>query len=345
MPERTMEPISCPNPDCRVAETGKCVEGFEIGLCPHQRTAATTAKTLMIEVSDNENIADKSQSDIPVAGGNILNIDEASDILCSGPSRVVTLIGPLASGKTTLSLSLYEAFQHAPFGRWSFAGSLTLPAFEKCCHLSRIECGMTSPETRRTSLSDGLGFLHLAMHSNETGRIELLISDRSGETYTMAADHREECENLYEVSRADLVLFLVDGKKLAGDERHGVKHDITIMATALFEEGVLSKRQQVGIVLTKYDLVLSSGVQVQAEKDFDNLVANFRRKFEPKLAEIKSFKIAARHENGQLEQRFGILDILEESLRPQYPIDYEFSSVSISDRAFLRLQVAEGGEK
>jgi hypothetical protein len=343
MSEKEIGSITCPNPDCRVAETGKCVEGFEIGLCPHQKAADVKAKTPNIEVSDDANIAQKSQTDIPVIRGIILNIDEATDVLCSGPSRVVTLIGPKESGKTTLSLSLYEAFQHESFGRWSFAGSLTLPAFEERCHLSRVECGMTIPDTLRTSISDGLGFLHLAVHSIETGRIELLISDQSGETYTMAADHKEDCDNLYEVSRADLVLCLVDGKKLAGDERHGVKHDTTILATALFEGGALSKSQCVGIVLTKYDLVLSSGVTEQAEKDFDDLAANFRRKFGSKIAKIKSFKVAARSENDQLEQRYGILDILEECLRPQYPVDYVFKPVSDPDRAFLRLQIVEGG--
>lgn len=342
MSENEVGPITCPNPDCRVAETGKCVEGFEISLCPHQRAADVTAKTPNIEVYDDANIASKSQPDIPVTRGIILNIDEATDVLCSGPSRVVALIGPTESGKTTLSLSLYEAFQHRPFGRWSFAGSLTLPAFEERCHRSLVECGMTSSDTFRTLISDGLGFLHLAVHSIETGRVELLISDRSGETYTMAADHKEDCDNLYEISRADLVLFLVDGKKLASDERHGVKHDITILATALFEGGALDIRRCVGIVLTKYDLVLSSGVTEQAEKDFDDLVENFRRKFGSKIAKIKSFKIAARSENDKLEQRYGILDIFEECLRPQYPVDYVCASVSDPDRAFLRLQIVEG---
>jgi hypothetical protein len=343
MTENEIGSITCPNPDCRVAITGKCVEGFEIGLCPHQKAVNEREKTSNDNVSDEKNVDPKSKTDTPVPGGNILNIDEATDILCSGPSRVVSLIGPKESGKTTLSLSIYEAFQHAPFGRWSFAGSLTLPAFEERCHLSRAKCGMTIPDTHRTSISDGLGFLHLAIHSIKTGRIELLISDRSGETYTMAADHKEDCDTLYEISRADLVLFLVDGKKLASDERHGVKHDTIMLATALFEGGTLNKRQHIGIVLTKYDLVLSSGVTERASKDFNGLLANFRSKFGSKIAKIESFKIAARSENANLEQRYGILNLLEECSRPPHPVPHTIIPFSDPGRTFLRLRIAEGG--
>ncbi len=36
-----MEGVKCSNPDCRVSETGKCVEGFSLGECPHQKKTIT----------------------------------------------------------------------------------------------------------------------------------------------------------------------------------------------------------------------------------------------------------------------------------------------------------------
>jgi hypothetical protein len=337
--------LTCPNPDCRIAETGKCVEGFTVGECPHQKAATTPPEKPDLEANSIEPVIEMGASDVLVASGDILTIDEATDVLCSGPTRVLAVIGPLDAGKTTFGVELYAAFQDGPFDRWSFGGSLTLTAFEKRGHLARAACGKTSPDTPRTSMKDGLGFLHLAVHSDETGRVNLLISDRSGEYYTAVADNQEDCENLHEIPRADLVLFLVDGEKLASDERHGVKSDIAMMVETLVEGGLLGGAHRVGIVLTKYDLVLSSGVTGQAEMDFDTLVANLQTRFGSTLAEINAFRIAARPKNDTVEPRFGVLTILEECMRSRRCIDFVPSTKAQLDRWFFRLPVAHGGVK
>lgn len=335
-----MEEHVCPNPDCRVSETGKCVEGFSVGECPHQKKAVTNDSPL-----DDGNIDTQQKQPaeiiIPersVASGEILNIDEATDILRSGPTRVMAVIGPYKSGKTTLGISLYDAFQHSPFGRWSFSGSMTLPAFEKRCHLARCECGNSTPDTSRTSLSDGLGFLHLAVHCSDSGRTDLLISDRSGEFYTAIADNEENCNSLCEVSRADHVLFLVDGEKLASDERHGVISDVRMMIATLMQEKVLGENHRVGIVLTKYDIVLSSQFKERVEKDFEDFVKKLEKTYGTSLAGIKPFKIAARSESDVVESYHGVLEILEETLQNRNIIKYISTPVFNLDRFFLCLQ-------
>ena len=302
-------------------------------------------KNQILKLSPGKQLSKWGRVNIPVASGDILTIDEATAVLRRGPTRVVAVIGPVKSGKTTFELSLYDAFQYRPFGRWSFAGSLTLRAFEERCHPARAGCGMTNPDTTRTSWSEGLGFLHLAIHSEDTGRLDLLISDRSGEFYSAVADSQEDCENLHEVSRADLVLFLVDGEKLASDERHGVKSETAMMVETLLEGGLLGKEHRVGIVLTKYDLVLSSDDPGQAEKDFDTLIGNLQRRFGSLLAEINAFRIAARPVNDMVELRYGVLEVLEECMRPRRRIDFVSSTKAPLDRWFFRLQAANGGAK
>lgn len=338
--EGLMKGLNCPNPDCRVSETGKCVEGFSLGECPHQKNTATNDSPLIIEDIDIH-LQQPPASIVPersIARGEILNIDEATDILRSGPCRVMAVIGPMKSGKTTFGIGLYDAFQNSTFGRWSFSGSMTLPAFERRCHLSRFECGKSTPETTRTSLSDGLGFLHIAVHCSDSGRTDLLISDRSGEFYTDIADNKENCINLHEVLRADHVLFLVDGEKLASDERHGVINDVRMMITTLMEGGILTKTHRVGIVLTKYDLVLASEFKERVEKDFAGLVKKIAENYGADLAEIKPFKISARSENDDVESCHGVLEILEETLQNRNVIKYIPTSTIKLDRSFLCLQ-------
>ncbi len=342
-----MEKLTCPNPDCKVAETGKCVEGFPVGECPHQQKTITSESppdTSNIE-TQQEQSSETSFDEKSIASGEILSIDEATDILRRGSTRVMTVIGPYQSGKTTLGISLYDVFQHGPFDRWSFSGSMTLHAFEKRCHHARSECGKATPDTQRTSLSDGLGFLHLALYCNEFGRVDLLISDRSGEFYTAIADNQEDFNRLHEVSRADHVLFLVDGEKLASDERHGVINDVRMMITTLMEGKMLGANHRVGIVLTKYDLVFSSELKARVEKDFTSLVNKLKEAYGASLAEIKAFKIAARSEKDTIDSCYGVLDILEETLRQQNIVKHIPTSVSKFDRSFHLLQEFDGREE
>ena len=136
-----MNNITCPNPDCRVAETGKCVEGFQnVSECPHQKLTSKISETQADAADNAETIPEKGRNYVSIASGDLLTIDEANDVLCESVSRVITVIGPHDSGKTTFILSLYNAFQHSTFGDWSFGGSFTLPAFEQRSHLASAAC-------------------------------------------------------------------------------------------------------------------------------------------------------------------------------------------------------------
>ncbi|MFK5914134.1 MAG: hypothetical protein QM484_07150 [Woeseiaceae bacterium] len=339
-----MTELSCSNPDCRIAETGKCVEGLEISACPHQKKTDGVSNTATPEIVKDESKASLEHVDVLIASGDVLTISEATDVLCSGPSRVISVIGPQDAGKTTFGLSLYEAFQNGSFNTCSFAGSLTLPAFEQRCHNARVESRREHPETPRTSLSDGLGFLHLAIRSNGAERIELLISDRAGEYYTAVANSEENCDSLHEVSRADNVLFFLDGNKFASNERHGIKHELLMSIATLVENNVLSTGHQVSLVLSKFDKIVSLDNFEQIEKEFAKLTKNIRDRFGTQLGEIKSYKIAARSENNAVETRFGVFDILADCLRPRERIVHQPKSSQTFERSYHRLPETTGGQ-
>ncbi|MGO9533905.1 MAG: TRAFAC clade GTPase domain-containing protein [Syntrophobacteraceae bacterium] len=325
-----------------MAETGKCVEGFDLSECPNLRAAAVPKAPEPI-VEDDESVTEPVRADVHVGGGEILTIDEAAGVLRNGPTRVLTLIGPQDSGKTTLGVSLYATFQNGPFEHLSFAGSMTLVSFEQRIHLAQAACGKDRPDTPRTSRREGLGFLHFALHDEKMGRVDLLISERSGEFYKDVADSKEDCKDLYEIDRADLIIFLVDGEKLATDEHHAVKSDTVMMVETLVEGGILKKMHRVGIVLTKYDLVLSSGLSDRVKKDFDTLVENIRSRIGPKISEIHAFIIAARPVNDEVPPLFGVLGVIDECLRPRQWIRFvPPSRVPVEGRWFCRLQPVAG---
>lgn len=350
MTEFPMLRHTCSNPDCRVAETGNCLEGLGVDECPNctrQSTSTDVDEVVVNEVVVDEVEADEVEADvgdISICSGDSLSIDEATAVLCSGQTRVVAVVGPSNSGKTTFGLSLYQSFQNGPFHSWSFGGSLTLSAFEERCHHARLACGKTTPDTPRTSLDAGLRFMHIAVHSEQTGRVNLLFSDRSGEFYEMAVDNEKYCKDLHEISRADYVLILIDGKKLANErERQAVKQDVMLTIDALLQGGALHESHCIGIVLTKYDIVLAPTSDGKTETFFDKMMDKLRQRYSSRLSGIHDFRVAARSENDCVKNMHGILEVIEESLRRRSQSDYIPSPVPLLDRWFWRFNNSNEG--
>ena len=320
--------FACQNPDCNFAETGKCVEGFEIGKCPHQVKEEYEEEVENPDNSSSEYDVTEEDKSQTIINGDVLDINQATSILCEGPNRVICLIGPRESGKTTLGISLYDAFQNGPYNYWYFSGSKTLLAFERRCHYARVSCGKSKPDTPRTSLSEGLGFLHFSVHSQETRKIELLISDRSGEFYERIANNLENCNQLFEVKRANSIIFLIDGERLIGDERYGLKNEIVIILKTLLQNKIITEFHRLSLVLTKYDLVVTSENKEQAEDLFEAIYQNFIKNCDSLCSEIKSYKISARPENDSLEMRYGLFELFENFL---ITIPKKFTSHKISN--------------
>ena len=123
--------IVCANPDCRIAETGKCVEGFETGVCPHfghepidVQKVGTTSDIVEVE-------------GIRLPGADMLIVSDAGKLLRAREARVVAIIGSNEAGKTSLIASLYDLFQEGKISEVEYARSVTLHAFEHACHDAR----------------------------------------------------------------------------------------------------------------------------------------------------------------------------------------------------------------
>jgi 50S ribosomal subunit-associated GTPase HflX len=189
-----------------------------------------------------------------------------------------------------------------------------------------------------------LKFWHLELTNKDEAKFNLLISDRSGELYTLSVNSSEACKKLNEVLRADYVLFLVDGEKLSGDERHGIKNDVIMLIASLIDSNMLMETHRVGIVLTKYDQVRESKNSQRAEEDFNDLVVRIRARFGSSLREIKSHIIAARPENGKTEPMFGVYEILIQATLSQELKKFRVNAKPTSDRFFINFGAhTEGG--
>jgi GTPase SAR1 family protein len=160
--------IQCANAECRVSQTGKCVEGLALDKCPHLARAAAGAQVV---VADDKTETVDPTPEIPLAKSERLMLEDASAVMRAAPTRVIGIIGPTSSGKTSLIASLCDLFQIGHVDDLKFARSRTLFAFEQGCHHARATSRRNIPQTEHTSLASGLGFYHLGVCRGEAANI------------------------------------------------------------------------------------------------------------------------------------------------------------------------------
>ena len=125
--ENAAPSISCSNPDCRVAQDGRCVEGvLDPKSCSHYGKPLVIVEAAKFELSK---MATRPGVRLPSA--EALPAAAAETVLRDRPCNVIGLIGPHESGKTSLIGGIYDLLMDDPVGQYAFAGSSTLHAFER----------------------------------------------------------------------------------------------------------------------------------------------------------------------------------------------------------------------
>ena len=333
--EDERQDIVCSNPDCRVAETDRCVEGLEFDACPYYGRKAGESSEISIPEEEDEG------ESISLPSGNTLSPTEASGILRQGPARVIAVIGPINSGKTSLIASLYDQFQEGGIEQVEFSCSQTLQAFEHTCHDARAMSRRGTPHTNRTPLGE-VSFYHLEVIGGPAGeKVALLLGDRSGEEYEAVADDVSVVASFCEVSRSDSLTILVDGERLLGGERHNLHSNIIMMLQALRDGCGLPKDARLALVLTKLDAVNGVPESTIALRAFQRLFEDVQRLFSDVLKTIESFHVAASPKSNALPRGTGVGALLSFWIEtPISPVSVKLQRPNYA-RAFARLRPLE----
>lgn len=326
--------ITCANPDCRVAETGKCVEGFETGKCPHFGHAPT-------DMSADDQAAQKASttSGIRLPGADTLAAPDAAKLLRAGDARVIAIIGPSDSGKTSLIASLYDLFQEGPVALVEYARSTTLHAFEHTCHDARAASRRKIPHINRTPRGE-VRFYHLDVGGGPAGEaLTLALADRAGEEYRSTADDASIVTSFPEVRRADSLTVLVDGERLLDTgARHNLRSEIMLILQALKDGGAVQIGQRLALVLTKLDLVQGSPARLRVEADFSVLFDNIVRLFGPMFSKVQKFTIAASPKADTVPRGTGVPELFTFWLQPAAPAPTKAPPKQAPSRSFARVQ-------
>jgi hypothetical protein len=323
---------TCANKDCRIAETGRCVEGLELPDCPHYGRAVE-------DDTDDE----LTPAGIALIGANALRIGDVGRLLRAGDARLIAVVGPSDAGKTSLIASLYDLFQAGPVAGAAFARSLTLHAFEQACHDARAASRRTTPDTARTPLGE-VRFYHLDIVTQPFARLTVALADRAGEEYRAAADDTAIPPTLPELMRADTITVLIDGKRLLdAGARHNVRGDAIMTLQALVDSGAARTGQRLAVVLTKLDLVEGSPQRDRALTDFEGLAATLTQKFGATFDTIGPFKIAASPESTVVARGAGVADLFAFWLGAANWSQDAAPVLAPSPRAFGRFDRNSGG--
>jgi hypothetical protein len=327
--------LTCSNPDCRVAETGRCVEGIELNTCPHYGLTSDEYIDEAPEIIEQTSASNSEQ----LLSGQAWTTTEVSKILCERESRVIAIIGPSEAGKTSLIASLYDLYQLGPIFETEFAGSRTLHAFEYTCHDARAASRRNISHTARTAYGE-VKFYHIDLCLRPSKNIlALLLADRAGEEYRSAADDASLALMFPEILRADSLTVLVDGNRLLdAGARHNIRHQIKMILQAFVDTKVVQEDHRLALVLTKIDSVYESQHKERAESDFNSLVGSIRQIFGGVFQEIEQFSIAASPKTDIVPRGTGMPELLDFWLRSVRPILKTKSTKPEFRRAFARLE-------
>lgn len=233
---------------------------------------------------------------IQLPSGDGFDPQSASIVTCAAPTQLIVLAGASDSGKTTLLASIYDMFQVAPFAGYLFAGSLTLPALERRCHLARIASMRSTPDTERTKGTEDT-LLHLRVRKEDCSRPsqDVLFTDLGGERFRLAKDSTDECRRLELLLRADHFVLLVDGAKLASvEDRHEAQVSAAMLLRSCLDAEMLGPHAYVDVLFAKWDLVAPELGRHGLEKFLEEVRSQFEERFARRVASLRFFQVAAR---------------------------------------------------
>lgn len=315
-----MESPTCANADCKVADTGKCVEGFALEECPHYGRPSVSDIEPVEEIGEERLVTEEvSPPAMPLPLGEGLDKADASILQRRRSSRAIGIVGAQFAGKTSLMASVYEILQEGGVAGYTFAGSATLIGLEMICHDARAASRRPEPHTERTAVGADATFFHLDLGSaTPAGITSLFIGDRSGEDYLATTDELANAAGFFELRRADTVTILVNGEQLADPRlRHEIRASTPQLVDALVEAGSIGSRQRLAVVLTKKDAVKASPHAVRVQSDFDEMVAGIGLRHGRRVADVSSFVVAASPRIANAVKRGeGVDKLLEYWMRP-----------------------------
>jgi hypothetical protein len=205
---------SCVNPDCTVAQTGKCLLNNALEVCVNLHGQESDA----LAMSGLPPVLAAPTSNIRVAPSLTLDLDSVERLASKRPCTQIGILGLPASGKTAALVSLYLLVAKGRLIGFEFRNSLSLMALEKISRGARRWDATSLPDqlTTHTEIADNrtAGYLHFRLHATRHGfDFDILLPDLPGE-WTKSLIDSNRTDRLEFLKAASAIWLFVDGRKL-----------------------------------------------------------------------------------------------------------------------------------
>lgn len=295
---------------------------------------------IVSEAAVGDTKPDREDTGVPMWSGEALVPLSIQEITEHQESRLVFVAGMPGSGKTTLLAEIYSHFLRGPFIGYRFAGSRTLPRFERICHHARIESERGAPDTEHTRFVDEAEFVHLLLADSRNRMRAVFLSDISGEAFSHVRDAVDEARRYQIALHADVFCIVLDGGQMADlSKRQAGVRDVHLMCQSFMDAGILCSNARVHIILSRVDLLPAD----RANSAWAFVTSTIRRLSEMLasrgIADVLHFELAARPRTGP---RLGVEALAHawfdepESLNPHLPQFGESDAKDDFGRSVLR---------
>lgn len=198
--------------------------------------------------------------------------------------HVVTLLGFSDFGKSTFVASLYYyLMRKGGIGDYKFYDSDTFSGFERRAYI-RNERLNTIKRSLRTK--DGEGhFLSLYFEKNNTS-FELVLSDRSGETYSkLYVDDEDKVLGDRGLKNSKHLIFFIDASVfIDASKRIIFKNSFNKFSKRLNSAGIFNSNQVIDVIFNKMDMI--AGEKTASEDD--KIEQQFAEKSKEFIAKLES---------------------------------------------------------
>lgn len=278
----------CRQPGCGGPVSGVCINQLSFDECPDVIAS--------VDVEPTEATPGEAEPDTVSTGRTgVLSSEEADAFLRAHGGLVVAVVAAPDAGKTTLASAIYDLLRRDLLNGFGFAGSETIKGLEERCFDSRVASGEDRPVTLRTPRASPLNFIHLKIAVPDGRQLNFLLSDRSGEHFDRALNTPAQFAEFHEIGRADAIMLLVDGQKLATSHQAEVAGARKLIM-ALAQAGYLANKT-IHLVVTKTDLIDGASHRAAVEQRAAALAQEVQRRGEKTLLEVHL--IACRARKGQ----------------------------------------------
>lgn len=333
--------MKCSNPNCNFDVDGSCIEGLSLGECP------SLSEDIDLELISpdplepetdvellNETVATKKQL---LIGQSPLTEQNASDILKANSGKVISFVGPVGVGKTTLISSIYDIFNRNHNLDVKFGRSFSIYAFEKLCHSARVTSKGTVISTPRTSSSNGVGFYHISIVDSNDTRQEVLLADRSGENYIEMINDISLVHQFNELKRSDLICVLVDSSDLGNVlTRHKTRRQTIKLLNSVFAMFNQCHLPSIALLLTKYDLVENTEREKACLLEVEKIQTSLSKESSITIPVIPLAARPSLEENGKPDKIGELWNMIESSKKPQIR---KATTLVKSERSFHNLEL------